>query len=303
MSWNFERLAGPYGGTTEGPVWDGHGLIFSHIHGDRIMRYDPAAETCMEYRTDTKGTNGLARSPSGELYGCRSGEHCVARYNADGSVTPLLNKLDGVRINRPNDIAVDRKGRIWFTDPFGVGRPVSERQLDHASVLRLDPQPDGSWTLKRMTFDTTSPNGIMFSRDERTLYVAQSDYSPTAVRELRAYQIMDDDTLGPHTVLHTFGKDSRGVHRGVDGMCLDMDGNIVACAGNRDAGPGPLMYVFSPAGRVLETHLVPAHRPTNCAFGGPNLDILYITTGGGPGGGQLLQVRNTGRRGWPLHPL
>ena len=66
--------------------------------------------------------------------------------------------------------------------------------------------------------------------------MAQSDYAGT--RELRAYPLRDDDTLGSSTVLHTFGEDSRGVQRGVDGMCLDTEGNIIACAGWREAGPG-----------------------------------------------------------------
>ena len=69
--------------------------------------------------------------------------------------------------------------------PLAAAVRAEERELDHASILRLDPQPGGNWTLQRMTFDTTSPNGILFSQDERTLYVAQSDYD--GVRELRAY--------------------------------------------------------------------------------------------------------------------
>jgi hypothetical protein len=118
-----------------------------------------------------------------------------------------------------------------------------------------------------MTYDTSAPNGILFSQDERTLYVVQSDYQ--GVRDLRAYPLQDDDTLGHCRVLYRFGEDFRGVHRGLDGMCLDTEGNILACGGWRQAGPGPMIYVFSPAGRVLETHPVPVDRPTNCTFGDP----------------------------------
>jgi gluconolactonase len=185
MAWEFELVAGPYGGTTEGPAWDGQALLFTHIPGSRIMRYDPNTGACTEFRTGTNSTNGLMFDAQGRLYGCQSGNHCIARFEPDGKMTQLPNRLDGRRHNRPNDLAIDRKGRIWFTDPFGRGRPREERELDHASILRLDPQADGSWTLTRMTYDTTSPNGILFSQDERTLYVAQSDYD--GVRELRAY--------------------------------------------------------------------------------------------------------------------
>ena len=298
MRWEFELVAGPYGGTTEGPVWDGQALLFTDIPNSRIMRYDPVTGDCTEYRTGTNGTNGLNFDAQGNLYGCSGGGRRILRFEPDGTATPLPHSLDGRRHNRPNDLAIDRKGRIWFTDPSGQ-IPADERELDHASVLRLDPDPaaQGGWTLRRMTFDTFAPNGLLFSQDERTLYVVQSDYEGT--RDLRAYPLQDDDTLGRFTVLHVFGEDYRGVHRGLDGMCLDTEGNIIAAGGWRQAGPGPLIYVFSPSGRVIETHPAPADWPTNCAFGGRALDTLYVTTRGG----HLFRVNDTGRRGWTLYPL
>ena len=298
MNWEFDLVAGPYGGTTEGPAWDGQALLFTDIPNSRIMRYDHATGECTEYRTGTNNTNGLNFDAQGRLYGCSGGGRCILRFDPGGDVDVLPHLLDGKRHNRPNDLAIDRKGRIWFTDPSGQ-LTAEERELDHASVLRLDPAPesDSGWTLRRMTHDTFAPNGLLFSQDERTLYVVQSDYD--GVRDLRAYPLRDDDTLGQFTVLHVFGEDFRGVHRGLDGMCLDTEGNIIAAGGWRQAGPGPLVYVFSPAGRVIETHPVPADWPTNCAFGGPALDILYVTTRGG----HLFRVNNTGRRGWVLYPL
>ncbi|MBI4321464.1 MAG: SMP-30/gluconolactonase/LRE family protein [Chloroflexi bacterium] len=144
-----------------------------------------------------------------------------------------------------------------------------------------------------MTQDTTSPRGVRLSPDECTLYVSQSDEDTPGKRELRAYPILEHGAIGPCTVLHTFGADHRGPHRGIDGMCLDSEGNIIACAGWRRSGPGPLIYVFSPEGRVLETHPVPADEPTNCAFGDPDLRTLYVTTAEG----HLYRVFNTGLRG------
>ena len=81
------------------------------------------------FRTGTHGTNGLMFDAQGRLYGCQSGQHCITRFEPDGNMTPLPNRLDGRRHNRPNDLAIDRKGRIWFTDPFGRGRPAQEREL------------------------------------------------------------------------------------------------------------------------------------------------------------------------------
>ena len=298
MAWEFELVAGPYGGTSEGPVWDGQALLFTDIPNSRIMRYDHHTGECTEWRTGTEGTNGLNFDAQGNLYGCAGGGRRIKRFNPDGSTTNLPNLLDGKAHNRPNDLAIDRKGRIWFTDPAGQ-IPQEERELDHASILRLDPEPDaeGGWTLHRMTFDTWAPNGLLLSQDERTLYVVQSDYEGT--RDLRAYPLQSDDSLGEPMVLHEFGRDFRGVHRGLDGMCLDVEGNIIAAGGWRQAGPGPLIHVFAPSGRIIETHPVPADWPTNCAFGGPALDTLYVTTRGG----HLFRVNNSGLRGWILYPL
>jgi gluconolactonase len=175
---------------------------------------------------------------------------------------------------------------------------MGERELDDESVLRADPLADGSWSVTRVTFDTSNPNGLLVSADERTLYVSQCDYSVTRPRELRAYPIQDDGSLGLYSVLHEFGKDYRGVHRAIDGMCLDEDGNIIATAGWRLSGPGPLIYVFSPSGRVLETHPVPVDRPTNCTFGDDDLRTLYVTTAQG----HLFRV-STARRGLALPRL
>ena len=297
MSWDFELVAGPYGGTTEGPVWDGRALLFTDIPNSRIMRYDHHTGECTEWSTGTEGTNGLNFSADGVLYGCSGGGRRILRFEADGSFSSLPHRLDGKRHNRPNDLAIDRKGRIWFTDPAGQ-IPPDERELDHASVLRLDPDPgvEGGWTLQRMTFDTWAPNGLLLSQDERTLYVIQSDYEGT--RDLRAYPLQSDDSLGEPLVLHQFGRDFRGVHRGLDGMCLDTEGNIIAAGGWRRAGPGPLIHVFAPSGRIIETHPVPVDWPTNCAFGGPAMDTLYVTTHGG----HLFRANNTGRHGNIIYP-
>ena len=305
MTWAFELIAGPYGETTEGPAWDGQTLLFTHIIENRIMRYDPQTGACTEHRTDTHRTNGLAFDSNGSLYGCCSGSRSIVRFEADGTTIVIVDRLDGRRINTPNDLAVDAQGRVWFTNPWNAANvdPDGERQLelDHQEVLRADPQSDGSWSLQRMTFDLTKPNGILVSPDQQTLYVAQSHSEQGKVRELRAYPILGDGTLGQYNVLHQFAEDHRGPQRGVDGMCFDSEGNIIACAGWEQNGPGPLIYVFAPSGRVLETHPLPpgVNRATNCSFGDRGLDTLYVTTGVG---GHLFRVHNTGRRGWLLYP-
>jgi gluconolactonase len=300
MQWKFELLMKPRGiPLTEGPVWDGEHLLFTHIHANAILRYDPKSGAITEARNGTNRTNGLAFDTQGKLYGCCSGGRSILRFDPDGRNTVIADRVDGKKLNTPNDLAIDRKGRIWFTNPVNAGNwdKTEKMELDNQSVIRCDPQPDGSYKTTRVTFDTTMPNGILISQDQNTLYVAESGYAKGIARELRAYPIREDGSLGPYTTLFTWGEDAKGVHRGIDGMCLDSDGNIVATNGWEESGPGPMITVFSPTGRVLETHPVPAIRPTNCCFGGPDLTTLFVTTTQG----HLFRAE-TKRVGWAMYP-
>ncbi len=277
MAWTFELLAGPMT-ITEGPAWDGSGLFFTAINQNRILRYDPTAKTLRTVYTDTGGANGLLFSPDGRLFACAGKSGAMTCYDTDGTKTVLASQFEGKRLNAPNDLALDSKGRIWFTDPrYGE---QEGRRLDHDSVYRLMPPRDGDslWAIERVTFDTTRPNGILIAPDERTLYVAQSDYVETAKRELRAYHIADDGTLGPYTVVHDFG-----ANRGIDGMCFDTEGNIIATCGWELGGPGCR---------------IAAGRPTNCTFGDADLRTLYVTTIDG----HLYHVKDTGRQGYLQPP-
>jgi gluconolactonase len=127
---------------------------------------------------------------------------------------------------------------------------------------------------------------LVLSPDERTLYVAESPPAPAGRRELRAYPLAPDGGLGAYRVLHDFGP-----HRGIDGMRVDREGNVVAACGWARGGPGPRIAVFAPDGAVLEEHPVP-NNPTNCAFGDADLGTLYVTDSAGA----LLKAR-TDRRG------
>ena len=296
MSWEFEHVAGPYG-FTEGPAWDGEGLLFTDIPNSRIMRYVPATGACTEFRTGTNQANGLMLDKDGRLYACEGSidrvtgaGRGIVRYEPDGGRTVISGRYRGSRFNSPNDLAIDAQGRIWFTDPR-YHDDYDPMELDHESVYRLDPQDGGNWPISRMTYTMTKPNGLLIAPDQCTLYVAQSAYGGDSLRQLRGYPILDDDTLGAFRILHDFGP-----HRGIDGMCLDTDGNIVATAGFEQSGPGPMIYVFAPSGRVIETHPVPEDRPTNCTFGDSDLRTLYVTAGG-----SLYRAR-TDRQGLLLYP-
>jgi gluconolactonase len=219
------------------------------------------------------------------------------RYEIKGTTTVLAESFEGNRLNSPNDLAIDSRGRIWFTDPR-YGRQRSDMELDHESVFRLDPRSDGSYSITRASFDTTRPNGLVFSPDENTLYLAESPQAPRGRRQLRAYPVCGDGSLGPARVLHDFGS-----HRGIDGMTLDAEGNVVAACGWRRpwwrrSGPGPRIAVFAPSGAILEEHPL-VGLPTNVCFGGPDLSDLYVT-GYIAGTGGFLWRAKTQRCGQPL---
>jgi gluconolactonase len=296
VTWQFELVAGPYEGAMGGLAWDGGGMLFSAIMEGRILRFDPKTRTTAEIRRYTNRVNGIGLGPDGAVYGCQEGGRRVIQFNADGTATVTGTTLDGRFHNHPSDLTVDRDGRIWFTDPYNPMQAFGPQifpPLDHASVLRLERDERRAWTIRRMTFDTTAPRALCLSPDERTLYVAEGD-AESPRRELRAYPLQRDGTLGPHIVLHSFGSDHRGPHRGLEGLCTDADGNVVGCGGWTRSGPGPLVYVFSPEGAVLETHRLPDDLPMRCAFGDANLDSLYVTTGGG----RVYRATGLSRRGF-----
>jgi gluconolactonase len=295
MAWQFERIAGPYQGPLGGVVRDGDAVIFSAIDAGLLLRFDPATKAPTEVRRYTNRVNGLARGPNGELYGAQEGGRRLIEFTPDGRVMPVDALLDGAHHNQPSDLVVDRAHRLYFTDPrhaiipFG---PAIFPFLGHCSVLRLERNDRRAWVATRVTYDTVSPRAVLLSPDEKTLYVADGEAKEGQARELRAYPLRDDLTVDHAAVLHTFGADHRGPQRGIEGMCLDARGNIVAVAGARRSGPGPLVYVFSPEGAVIESHLFPADVPNKCCFGGPRLATLFVTTADGE-----LYCAKTDRRG------
>ena len=292
MTWEFEKVAGPYKGRTGGLAWDGKGMLFSAVQEERVLRFDPATGKTEVFRNYTGRTNGLAIAADGSVFGAQEGGRRVIRFLKDGSTAPTKDLLGGKHHNQPTDVAVDRAGRVWIADAYNATPPYGPPVypfLDHASVLRLERSGRRAWKLKRMTHDTTGPRAVLLSADEKTLYVADGDVDRGDVCQLYAYPVEPNGDLGPIKVLVSY----MFTERGFEGMCLDSDGNIVACAGWKKAGVGPAIHVISPEGTVLETHPAPADMPMRCAFGDAGLTSLYVTAGDGA----LYRAKNTGRHG------
>jgi gluconolactonase len=295
-SWSFEPVAGPFANTTMGGVaWDGEGVLFSLVTGMQIQRHVPATGATSLWRKYTGRANGLAVAQDGKVYAAQEGGRRVIVYLTDGSATTTGLRLDGKVHNHPSDVVLDSKGRLWFADPYSEMLSIGPQifpKLEHASVLRHHRDERGNWTTRRITHDTVAPRAVLLSADEKTLYVAEGDKA-TPLRELRAYPVRPDGTVATYTVLHTFGRDHTGPHRGIEGMALAEDGSIVACAGGPEAGPGAMVYVFAPNGQLRAGHAFPGGAPVRCAFGGKDLDQLYVTGTDG----RLYCAKNLGLKG------
>jgi len=288
MSWNFEHAAPVIGSITEGNAWDGERMLYSNIAMNRIMALDVKTGLVEVWRENTEGTNGLNFDSEGRLFGCSGNGRAIVRFDPNGQMVTVADRVDGSKINSPNDLAITPSGSIYFSDRVGDVNP--DVGIDYSAIISAEPQDDGTYKTVRRTFDTSMPNGLLFSTDYKTLYVAQSDYRASEGRELRAYPVNDDGSLGEYELLHDFGP-----HRGIDGMTLSSEGNIVACTGWEISGPGGNITVFDPKGRIIETHPTPAQRPTNCTFVGEDLYVSSIE-------GHCLVARNTGMTGHLLWP-
>ena len=263
-----EKLWGE-GEFTEGPAEGPDGCIYFSDIGNRIIKFDPKSGKTAVYRDPSGRSNGLKFDAKGRLIACEGantgGGRRISITEKDG-VKTLADSFEGKRFNSPNDLTLDGKGRVYFSDPRYVGE--EKRELDHESVFRVD--PDGKVT--RVISDVTKPNGLAISPDGKTLYVAESNGDRKKSRELRAYPLNADGTVGAGRKLYDFGEE-----RGIDGMTVTADGTIVATAGSKAAAG---IYFFSPEGKKVGFLPTPED-PSNCCFGGPDKKTLYITAGKG----------------------
>jgi len=264
LSWKFNNLIPNFGTITEGPCWDGENLLFSNISHNRVLSYNIKNKTINEIFSDTGEANGLNFNINGELFACEGGRRRIAKYNLDGSKETVVDNLDGIKINSPNDLAINNNGDIFFSDRVEDINP--EMGLSFSSIISAEKQKDGSYKAFRRTFDTSMPNGLLFNEDQSILYVAQSDYRADRERELRSYKVNEDNSLSEMKVLHDFGP-----HRGIDGMTLAKDQSnqeiyIVAATGWEISGPKGNITIFDKNGKVIERHETPCERPTNCTI-------------------------------------
>lgn len=288
-------------GAGEGPAWHpDHGLFFSGGAGITLMT--PMSETSLFM--PGAGTNGLLFDHHGRLLMCQPAFKVVSRFDfTSGNRQVLTRNYAGKRYNQPNDITVDSKGRIYFSDPrYGSREGMELLDSDGRAiegVYRID--GDGSVT-RIITHEVDRPNGVVVSADDKYLFVADNNNNNIgAARKLWRFDLQADGDVDLPTRKLLFDWKTG---RGPDGMVLDQKGHLYVAGGLTRANPPHEtadkfkggVYVFSSEGTLLDFAAIPRDEVTNCTFGGPDLKTLYVTAGG-----TLWSIRTTtpGNMPWP----
>ncbi len=246
---------------TEGPLWhpghpDGY-LLFVDIRRSLIFRLVPGGEPEV-FRENSGGSNGLTFDLQGRLLMCEGDNRRITRMEPDGAITPVAERWEGKRLNRPNDIVGRSDGSIYFTNPGGRIDP-SDREIDFSGVHRI--MPDG--TVDAVIDDFEYPNGLAFSPDETVLYVANT----REAMRIMAYDVSEDGSVGNARVFADMSSDEPdGVP---DGMKVDVEGRVYC------TGPGGC-WVFDGGGDHLGTIRLP-EIPANCAWGGPDNRTMFFS--------------------------
>lgn len=268
----IEKLAGGFT-FTEGPLWrPSHVLWFSDVVGNVVRQWAPDGKVTVILQPGGYdgnslpaggfvGPNGMTAGKDGAVLLCQHGNRRIVRIASDMKVTTLVDKFGGKKLNSPNDLVFRSDGSLYFTDPpYGLPKQDDDpaKELKFNGVYRL-----AGGKLQLVIKDLTRPNGIAFSPDEKTLYVANSD------PERKLWMRYDVAANGSVSNGKVFADATAEKEDGLpDGMKVDSLGNIYA------TGPGGV-WVFSPEGKHLGT-IKPPETPANCGWGEDGKS-LYLT--------------------------
>ena len=260
----------------EGPVWvpGEHCLLFSDIPRNAILQWSeaqgtsiwmqPSGYTGVCYYGKEPGSNGLTFDDKGRLWACEHGDRRVSRLEPRGGKVTVVDSYQGKRLNSPNDLVLNSRGDLYFTDPaYGLHYRYEDpaRELPFCGVYLVRA---GTREAVLVCDELANPNGVAFSPDERMLYVTQSNAQRPVVMR---YPLLDEGTLGRGTELVNF-LDVVGEAEGLpDGIKVDNDGNLFT------TGPGGV-WVTGPDGS-RKGRIVTGRRVANLCWG-DNGSTLYL---------------------------
>jgi gluconolactonase len=256
---------------TEGPSPDSLGNIyFTDQPNDRIMIWSVSGQLST-FMQPSGRSNGLAFDNEGFLWACADQKNEFWKIGMDKSITIISSKFNGKLLNGPNDLWIDSRGGIYFTDPF-YSRPWwdhKDKPQEKECVYYLNP---GHKTIIMLANDLVQPNGLAGSADGSMLFVADIGANKTW-----SYKIETDGTLSNKKLFCNMGS---------DGMTIDSKGNIYL------TGNG--VTIFDPAGNKIGNIPVPEDWTANVCFGGADLKSLFITASKGL---YMIRINVRGTRG------
>lgn len=271
-------------GAREGPSWDTKNKLLYFVGGNRVMRRTMDGAVSM-FREDAPGANGSLVDSQGRVIVCEAGGRRITRTEKDGILMVLASEYEGKKLNSPNDLSLDSKGRIYFTDPRYGSQDTMEIRDEAGTLVEGVYRIDAPGKITRiLTHEVERPNGILVSQDDRYLYVADNYNNRIGgSRKLLRFSLDAEGRVVPSSRKVIF--DWKG-GRGPDGFKMDRKGNFYVAAGlNHDSKwessaefKGGI-YILSPEGNLLEFVHFDKDETTNCTFGGPNLKTLFVTAG------------------------
>ena len=272
-------------GAGEGPAWDGKGNLY-FVNEHRITRRDGKGGIHV-FRDPSNDANGLLFDSQGRLMICEAGTRRVTRIEPDGKTIVLADRYQGMRFNSPNDLTIDSKGRIYFSDPRYGSREGMEMRDAQGQTVEGVYRIDAPGKVTRVIGpEVDRANGVLVSQGDRYLYVADNDNDHVgAPRKLWRFGLKPDGTIqaASRTLIFDWHEG-----RGPDGVKIDREGRLYVAAGlnaphppyeTADRFKGGI-YILSPEGKLLKFVPIPVDEVTNCAFGGPDWKTLFITAGG-----------------------
>jgi gluconolactonase len=271
-------------GAGEGPAWDGKGNLYFTGEG-RIRRRDSSGK--VETIRENAGANGLLFDRQGRLVACDHQQRRVTRTERDGSLTVLADGYEGKKLNSPNDLTMDSKGRIYFSDPRYGNRDSMEMRDASGRAIEGVYRIDAPGKITRIiTHEVDRPNGLLVSPKDEYLYVADNNNNTVGgASKLWRFHLRADGSVDPATRKLIF---DWGTARGPDGFKMDREGRLYVAAGRTTPKP-PYetadkykggVYILSAEGKLIDFVAIPDDEVTNVAFGGADWKTLFITAGG-----------------------
>jgi len=242
----------------EGPAWDvtSNSVYLSNCNGGWISKINNSVQdtflVASKEPLSFEKTNGMTFH-NGSLYACEYGNGEILKISSDGKIEIFVSDYNGLKFNRPNDLAFDEDGNLYFTDPKSYGKDKPDGRIFRRDALTKE--------VILLQDSLTFPNGIAFTKDGKNLFVCES-----AKNRILKFDVQEDGRITNKTEFIVLpGGDP-------DGIAFDEKGNLYVA----HYGTGTL-FIINPSGKIIQKIKTPGNKPTNVEFAGKDFKTLYLT--------------------------